>query len=120
MNYILLFFFFVFPSDLEIHQYCDKLKIIWILNSYFKTFIYLSSSCRHAWKSMIGSDSFVQAGWVHDMRLFKYKTRAGVARYVVIGKVKHSQRMSATPLLPWFIAEKCGEIIAAHCTCMAG
>ncbi|XP_072176345.1 uncharacterized protein [Diadema setosum] len=69
---------------------------------------------------MMGSDSFLQAGWVHDMRLFVYQTDAGTRRYAVLGKVKHSQRMSATPLLPWFVAEKCGEILAAHCTCMAG
>lgn len=69
---------------------------------------------------MVGSKSFVQAGWVHDMRLFTYKIGADDTRFVVRGKVKHSQRMSATPLLPWFVAEKCGDILGAHCTCMAG
>ena len=34
--------------------------------------------------------------------------------------MKHSQRISATPLLPWVIVEKQGTIVAAHCTCMAG
>ena len=33
--------------------------------------------------------------------------------------MKHSQRSSATPLLPWIILEEKGEILAAHCTCMA-
>ena len=35
-------------------------------------------------------------------------------------KVKHSQKMAATPLLPWVVCEQSGEILAAHCTCMAG
>ena len=73
-----------------------------------------------AWKSMTGSDSFVQAGWIHDMRLRAYSTKEGKLRYLILGKVKHSQRMTATPLLPWFVAEEGGDIVSAHCTCMAG
>ena len=37
-----------------------------------------------------------------------------------IKQVKHSQSTSATPLLPWIIAEQDGTVQAAHCTCMAG
>ena len=69
---------------------------------------------------MLGSDSFVEAGWVHDMRLYTYQLENGERRHVVRGRVKHSQRMSATPLSPCFVAEKSGEILAAHCICMAG
>ena len=32
----------------------------------------------------------------------------------------HSQKLRDKPLEPWIIAEKDGEILAAHCTCMAG
>ena len=35
-------------------------------------------------------------------------------------QVKHSQRVSLPPLLPWVVCEQEGEIIHAHCTCMAG
>ena len=34
--------------------------------------------------------------------------------------VKHSQQVSAAFLLPWIIVKKSGEVLAAHCTCMAG
>ena len=34
--------------------------------------------------------------------------------------MKHSQRLSDTPLSPWFIAEQQGKVLSAHCDCMAG
>ncbi|XP_072041956.1 uncharacterized protein [Amphiura filiformis] len=74
-----------------------------------------------AFKAMLGADSFVQAGWVHDMRQLKYSPDgASSPRYLVIGNVKHSQSMNATFCHPWFVAEEDGEIQAAHCDCMAG
>ena len=35
-------------------------------------------------------------------------------------RVRHSQRISTTPVKQWVAAEKGGTIICAHCTCMAG
>lgn len=35
-------------------------------------------------------------------------------------KVKHSQRMNEKALQVWFLAKIDGEIICAHCTCIAG
>ena len=35
-------------------------------------------------------------------------------------QVKHSQRMNETPLSPWIIKKKSGNILAAHCNFMAG
>ena len=35
-------------------------------------------------------------------------------------QVLHSQRLRATPLKPWIIAEKEGKILSGHCDCMAG
>ena len=43
-----------------------------------------------------------------------------MAYYVVRGKVNHSQRLSETPLQAWFICGEEGNIITAHCNCMAG
>ena len=38
-----------------------------------------------------------------------------------MGKVGYSQSVtSKKPLTPWFIAEKTGSILTAHCDCMAG
>ena len=42
-------------------------------------------------------------------------------KHVVIGKVRHSQRMNDSPFPLWIITEKDGTIICAHCVgCMAG
>ena len=35
-------------------------------------------------------------------------------------QVRHSQRMNDTPLHPWLVAETTGNVLAAHCDCMAG
>ena len=38
---------------------------------------------------------------------------------IVSASVKHSQRLSDTPLKPWVAAEMTGKVIRAHCTCTA-
>ena len=35
--------------------------------------------------------------------------------YVVIGKVRHSQRMNEPPVAAWIITAKKGTIVCAHC-----
>ena len=37
-----------------------------------------------------------------------------------MGSVKHSQRLSAPPLRAWVAIKQTGEVMCAHCTCMAG
>ena len=34
--------------------------------------------------------------------------------------VRHSQRITATPLKPWVAVEQSGAVVCAHCDCMAG
>ena len=42
-------------------------------------------------------------------------------KYVVVAKVRHSQRMSDSLVDIWLIAEKDGTILSAHClSCKAG
>ena len=42
-------------------------------------------------------------------------------KYVVVGKVRHSQRMNESPVQLWIIMTKDGTILSAHCHgCMAG
>eukprot|EP00794_Sanderia_malayensis_P010417 gene10417-11507_t len=42
-------------------------------------------------------------------------------RFVVLGKVRHSQRMNVSPVPVWIITENDGTIFSAHCIgCMAG
>ncbi len=40
--------------------------------------------------------------------------------YMVLGRVKHSQSLSATPVKPWVAIKAKGTVVCAHCTCMAG
>ena len=44
-----------------------------------------------------------------------------VDKYVVVGKVRHSQRMNEPPVQLWIITTKDGTVLSAHCRgCMAG
>ncbi|XP_065919932.1 uncharacterized protein [Dysidea avara] len=72
-----------------------------------------------AWKGMLDGESFLRAGWVHGLKLHSY-TGPQQKRFLIKGKVMHSQRTSGTPLIPWVVPEEDGEILVAHCNCMAG
>ncbi|XP_076034152.1 uncharacterized protein LOC143020978 [Oratosquilla oratoria] len=65
-------------------------------------------------KALDAYNQFV-SGWVRDRTTCILNDRS-----LVKAKVLHSQRLREKPLLPWFIADKEGCILAAHCTCMAG
>ena len=39
---------------------------------------------------------------------------------ILIGKARHIQNLSETPLQPWIAVEKSGSVLCAHCTCKAG
>nr|XP_023025688.1 uncharacterized protein LOC111513692 [Leptinotarsa decemlineata] len=53
---------------------------------------------------------------------FVLKARTKVINdfYVLVGKVKHSQRTNAKPLDVWCIVTMYGSIATANCTCVAG
>ncbi|XP_072034297.1 uncharacterized protein [Amphiura filiformis] len=68
-----------------------------------------------AFKGCIGADNFVEAGWVRSLRLHQYGDR-----FLVSARVRHSMAVRATLTSVWFVAEASGEIMAAHCDCMAG
>ncbi|XP_053698602.1 uncharacterized protein LOC128745553 [Sabethes cyaneus] len=40
--------------------------------------------------------------------------------YIVMGKVIHSMRLNESMLRPWIIVRKPGNILCAHCNCIAG
>ena len=42
------------------------------------------------------------------------------AKCVAVAQVKHSQALSVIPLKVWVALKLDGEIMSAHCTCMAG
>ena len=85
----------------------------------------------------------LRTGWVHGLKLHNH-TGTQQKRFLIKGKVSYimdphtimhficifnnlfiyklcnSQRTSATPLIPWVVTEEDGEVLAAHCNCMAG
>ncbi|KAK4884885.1 hypothetical protein RN001_001156 [Aquatica leii] len=67
-----------------------------------------------AYKSLLGYKYF-ESGFIQMIGTCKINTHI-----VVVGSVKHSQRMNQPPLKVWIIAEKDGSIRNGHCTCMAG
>nr|XP_047140517.1 uncharacterized protein LOC124815766 [Hydra vulgaris] len=67
-----------------------------------------------SYKSLDAYHQFV-SGWVSDLGSYVVNNRV-----IVKSKVRHSQSISKAPLQPWIIAEKSGNILAAHCNCMAG
>ena len=58
------------------------------------------------------------SGWVSNVSFISLASRPGT--FLAIAQVKHSQRISTTPLTPWITVEKVGTVLCAHCTCMAG
>ena len=40
-----------------------------------------------AWKGMLDGDCFMQAGWVHCLKLHEFTVAGGVQRFVIMGKV---------------------------------
>ena len=42
------------------------------------------------------------------------------SKSVVLGKVKHSQRMNDSSLNPWLVIARDGSVVNAHCNCKAG
>ena len=89
---------------------------------------------------MLGGDSFVKAGWVHSLRAHSFKhSSASGDRWLVMGKVYNyytwlyyddddnnvgktlsKDDSNPTDTIPWVVCQENGEILCAHCTCMAG
>ena len=70
---------------------------------------------------MEGYKYFVD-GWVSKVLVHHIPHCSGEEKQVAVvsASVKHSQRLSSTPLKPWVAAEMLGTVLCAHCTCMAG
>ena len=62
--------------------------------------------------------NFFVNGWACDVTVISLASHPGA--FLALAQVKHSQRISATPLKPWVSVEKVGTVLCAHCTCMAG
>ncbi|KAK7113353.1 hypothetical protein V1264_012653 [Littorina saxatilis] len=58
--------------------------------------------------------------WLGDMRDVKCYSPDGCQNSVISAKILHSHRLNEPALSPWIIATSDVNILAAHCTCMAG
>ena len=70
-----------------------------------------------AYKSLEGYKYFID-GWVSYILVLPMPSCPSA--YLVSGRMKHSQRLSASPLKPWAAVQKDGVVVCAHCDCMAG
>ncbi len=71
-----------------------------------------------SYKSLMGY-KYLLAGWVSNISVHKILSE-NCDKLVVLARVRHSQSVSAPPLIPWIAAENIGTILCAHYTCMAG
>ena len=70
-----------------------------------------------AYKSLEGYNHFVN-GWVTNIAVTELSTLT--KSFLFTALVRHSQRLSLPPLKVWVAIKQTGEVICAHCTCMAG
>ncbi len=70
-----------------------------------------------AYKSLEGYKYYVD-GWVSDVLVLPIPSNPNAC--LISAHVKHSQRLSSPHLHPWVVTKKEGEVICAHCNCMAG
>ena len=68
-----------------------------------------------AFKSMEGYNFYIN-GKVSSINVTKLPSK----NFLFTALVKHSQALSAPSLRVWIGIKQCGEVICAHCTCMAG
>lgn len=68
-----------------------------------------------AYKSLEGYKHFA-SGWVKNICVKKNPND----KRIIVASVRHSMRLSLSPLKVWVLCEGDGTIITAHCTCIAG
>ncbi|XP_077527601.1 uncharacterized protein LOC144138970 [Haemaphysalis longicornis] len=60
--------------------------------------------------------NFVTSGWVREPWVKEVSSHSVVLKT----KVNHSQSLNKPPVDSWVLCKSDGEVVAAHCTCMAG
>ena len=68
-----------------------------------------------AYKSLDGYNFFIN-GWVNSVAVLPIGKQKN---YLFLAVVKHSQSVSVIPLKVWIVIKGDGEVMCAHCTCMA-
>ena len=70
-----------------------------------------------AYKSLDGYNFFIN-GWVTNVVVTHLNIQP--RSFLFTAAVKHSQKLSLPSLQVWVAIKPCGEVMCAHCTCMAG
>ena len=70
-----------------------------------------------AYRSLEGYNHFSN-GWVTNVTIIEMNVQP--KSYLFTALVKHSQRLSLPPLKVWVAVKQSGEVLCAHCSCMAG
>ncbi|XP_033932167.1 uncharacterized protein [Pseudochaenichthys georgianus] len=96
-------------SDLPAVEAMDITSYLVLHTSYY------TASQMKAYKSLEAFNYFV-CGWVNDLGTKKALNKCRL----VFARVNHSQRSGETPLKTWIVAKEDGEVVTAHCNCMAG
>ena len=78
--------------------------------------VYTGESLK-AYRSLDAYNYFV-SGWVESVCVVEIRSCKDT--YLVTARVRHSQRVSATPVRTWVALKQDGPVVCAHCTCMAG
>ena len=72
-----------------------------------------------AYKSLEGYNHFIN-GWVTNITVTEMNVQPMAKSFLFTALVKHSQRLSLPPLKVWIAVKQSGEVLCAHCSCMAG
>ncbi|CAN7940649.1 unnamed protein product, partial [Ixodes hexagonus] len=64
----------------------------------------------------LDAHNYLTSGWVQEPSLKSVSAN----RVIVVSQVNHSLSLSVPPLKVWLLVKDDGEVVAAHCTCMAG
>ena len=95
-----------------------------ITYGYIYNYLILTPSyCTHeqlkAYKSLDGYNSFAN-GWVSDVQVTNATGATRPSIFMFTALVRQSQSLSLPPLKVWIATYSSGEVVCAHCTCMAG
>ena len=70
-----------------------------------------------AYKSL-DAYNFFASGWVDNVSVTEIQSCRHT--YLITALVRHSQKISATPVQAWVATKQDGRVVCGHCTCMAG
>ncbi|CAN7939073.1 unnamed protein product [Ixodes hexagonus] len=64
----------------------------------------------------LDAHNYLISSWVQEPSLKSVSANS----VIVVSQVNHSQSLSISPLKVWLLVKDDGEVVTAHCTCMAG